>query len=475
LVRLSGIKTRLALNKWECKWFSIIRVKSRRQFLRLLVCFLSQREQTQVSVREIAKVTFASSLGTALENFDFFIAGLAAGLVWPTVFFSGLSTGAALALSLVAFALTSIVRPVGAFLFGHFGDRMGRRTTLVWTLMCMGIGTFLIAILPGNAVIGVWAAILLSIFRIIQGLGMGGELGSAVSIVSEFAAKSKYRSVWNSIVMSTTPIGLMMGGVAFSGVAAAMSKTDFVIWGWRLIFVAGAVTAVVGLALRYKISESPLFLKVRERKELVKAPAVEVLKRQWFVILLMAVIGAQGHAWGSIVQRPLSLSYLEAVGVGASFASYAIALSAGLGIFVCILGGYLGDVIGRRWTMRIGIAIPAILAYPAFFMMGTRNLALIMLAQVMFYSPTYICYGNYASCFSEQFETKYRNSGAGLSYQLGTFINAMVTVAIIAPVLNAFPGPLQSYPYILGIAEVVAVIAFISTFLIKETKGAELT
>jgi MFS family permease len=339
----------------------------------------------------------------------------------------------------------------------------------------MGVGTFLIAILPGNAVIGVWAVILLNVFRIIQGLGMGGEWGSAVAIVSEFAAKSKHRSLYNSVIMATSPIGIMLAGVAFAVVSDTMSPADFNIWGWRMIFVVGAVVAVLGLALRYRISESPLFLKVRERKELAKAPALEVLKRQWFPIILMALISAVNLAVGSIAQRPFSVNYLQALGVSSSFASYAVAVSATISVFLCILGGYLGDVMGRKWTMRIGIGISALLLYPSFIIMQTRNPALIVLAQIMFYTPMNISFGNFASSFSEQFETKYRNSGAGLGYQFGAFINAMVSVAVVAPMLSFFKGPLDSWPYVLGVVEVVMIAGFISTFFLKETKGAELT
>jgi MFS family permease len=339
----------------------------------------------------------------------------------------------------------------------------------------MGVGTFLIAILPGNAVIGVWAVILLNVFRIIQGLGIGGEWGSAVAIVSEFAAKSKHRSIYTSIVMGTTPIGIMLAGVAFGVASDAMSSTDFIIWGWRGVFVIGAVVAVLGLALRYKISESPLFLRARERKQLAKAPAVEVLKRQWFPIILMALITAVNLAIGSIAQRPFSMNYLQTLGVSSSFASYAIAISAVAGLLVCILGGHLGDVIGRKWSMRLGIGISALLLYPSFIIMQTKNPALIVLAQIMVYTPMNLSYGNFASSFTEQFETKYRNSGAGLGYQFGAFINAMVTVAVVAPMLSFFKGPLDSWPYILAVVEVVIILGFISTFSLKETKGAELT
>jgi MFS family permease len=238
--------------------------------------------------------------------------------------------------------------------------------------------------------------------------------------------------------------------------------------------VIGAVVAVLGLALRYKIGESPLFLKVRERKELAKAPAVEVLKHQWFPIMLMAVITSQSLAQGSIAQKPFSVNYLQALGVSSSFASYSVAISAGVGIFICILGGYLGDVIGRKWTIRIGIGIPMFMVVPSFIIMQTKNPALIILAQIMFFSFTYVSFGNFASSFTEQFETKYRNSGAGLGYQFGAFINGIVTVAVVAPILSFFKGPLDSWPYVLAVVEVMAVCGFICTFFMKETKGVEL-
>ena len=221
--------------------------------------------QIEVSRRELTKVTIAAGIGGVVEYYDFFIASFAAASIWPLIFFSDLGPGAAVAFSILTFGLVYITRPIGAYVFGHVGDRVGRKRTLIYTLFAMGLGLLGIALTPDYSSIG-WSAIaLLVFFRLLFGIGLGGEYGGAVSWITEFASRSRWRAFWN-MWATPVPIGLLFASLEPSRIWASSMGGDFISYGWRILFAIGGVLVIVGLLIRYTVSESPAFREIVERK-----------------------------------------------------------------------------------------------------------------------------------------------------------------------------------------------------------------
>jgi MFS family permease len=192
---------------------------------------------TEYTREEVIKVATAAVVGTTIEWYDFFIAGTAAALIWPSVFFPKSDPASGILLSMITFGLGFVTRPVGAFLFGHFGDKLGRKATLIATLLTMGIGTLGIALTPPYSAIGIWGGILIAAFRLLQGLGVGGEWGGATTLIAEFSAKSKYRAFWGSWVQQGVPFGLIAANGLFLFLSSTLSQNDLYNWGWRILSI----------------------------------------------------------------------------------------------------------------------------------------------------------------------------------------------------------------------------------------------
>ncbi len=429
--------------------------------------------QSQIPRRELTKVTIAAGLGGIVEYYDFFIASFAAASVWPRVFFPSLGAGAAVAFSIVTFGLVYFTRPVGAYVFGHIGDRLGRRNTLIYTLLVMGVGLFGIAIIPGYASIGWTSVAFLVLFRLLFGLGLGGEFGGAVAWITEFASKSRWRSFWN-LWATPVPLGLLLASLSFAYLAASL-KGDFITYGWRIPFAIGGILVVIGILVRFKVSESPIFKTLLEKKAVERAPASAVLKLYWKRILLLAIAWTFMTTLVSAVEVPFSVSYLGSLGISTAFANLSVTYSVVFGIFTFLVGFAVSERLGRRRTMMIG-AIWALIASIAFFpLLNTRNLALIVLADMILFGPTVFTIGAQNTLFAESFPTRFRYSGSGLSYQFGTFISGVVVVGIIPSIILGSGGVSNSWPYVALVAALVVIASLVAISLSRETKGIDLT
>ncbi|MGA2783210.1 MAG: MFS transporter [Candidatus Bathyarchaeia archaeon] len=430
-------------------------------------------EKQAPATREVLKVATAAGVGGLIEYFDFFIASFAAATVWPQVFFPGASASIAASSSFATFGLVFFTRPLGAYIFGHVGDRLGRRNTLVYTLLTMGIGLFGIGVTPSYAAIGDASIVLLIIFRLLFGLGLGGEFGGAVALVTEFASKSKWRSFWN-LWATPIPIGLLLASLSFSALASWL-KADFLTYGWRIPFIIGAGLVVVGLLLRYKVQESPLFEGLTEKKAIERAPASQVLRIYWRRILLLAVALTFMSTLVSAVQVPYSVNYLVGQSISRDFATLAITYANIFGIFTMLLGFFLGDMIGRRRAMIFSL-VWALLASIIFFpLINTLNPTLIVLGELLLFAPTVCNVGPVNALFAESFPTKYRYSGSGLAYQMGTLISGVITAILLPVIIISTGGVKNSMPYVAVIAVIVVIASFIATLFIKETKDLQLT
>jgi metabolite-proton symporter len=417
----------------------------------------------------IFRVVAASFIGTTIEWYDFFLYGTAAALVFNRVFFPDLDRFAGTMASFATYAVGFFARPIGSIVFGHFGDRLGRKSMLITTLMLMGVATFLIGLLPTYDQVGIAAPILLVILRFIQGFGVGGEWGGAVLMVVEHAHEGR-RGLYASWVQAGVPAGLLLANLVFM-VFHAMPETAFMSWGWRLPFLFGAGLLGVGLFIRLEIMESPLFAKMRESKQQASVPLLEVLRRYPRNVLLAS--GARMAENGAFyVFTVFVLNY----GTSARHLSESDMLNAilvgSMVQFIAIPGfGILSDVIGRRPVYLGGAAGLAIFAYPFFQMVDTGNMlwvtvaiALALLTQSAMYAPQ-------AAFFSELFGTDVRYTGASIGYQLAAPLAGGLAPNICLYLLHLAKGDSWGVAaYLIGLST----ISLTSVWLAAETHRARL-
>jgi len=436
--------------------------------------------EAQPSTGTMVTVTVASWLGTLVDYYDFFLAGFVAGSVWPALFFPAGNAAIATAVSISVYATTYIIRPIGAFLFGHIGDKHGRRGSLMWTLILAGAGMVGIALTPSYASIGYLAPALVTVFRLIFGIGIGGEWGGAMAWVGEYAAKSKWRPFWMCWIQSAVPGGRVVAGIAVAGVASALSSASYINYGWRTLFLAGAAVLVVAVVMRYKLAESPLFTALAQRKEIEKSPALTVLKRYWRKILLLACATNFHISVPTIAIMPYTIIYAldlaqarNAPGITNTMISLAIGVGTIPFIAGQVIGGLAGSIIGRRKTFLISAFVSLALELVYFPLINTLNIWNIFLAAALLQLALGPGSGVGGAFLNEHFETKYRYSGAGLCYQIAGLIGGVTGGIILPIVILAAPNAVSVWPYVTVLAMAVTIITIVGLIFTKETKGLE--
>ena len=401
------------------------------------------------------KVAIASMVGTAIEFYDYYIYAAAAVLVFNTQFFDKSDEHVAVLLSLSTLALAFLARPIGSALFGHFGDRIGRKKTLVASLLLMGLSTVAIGLLPNYQSIGLWAPLLLCIFRIGQGLGLGGEWGGAALVATENAPDGK-RAWFGTFPQLGAPLGLLLANGAFFAVSSSFGPEALVEWAWRIPFVASIVMVAVGLYMRLTLHESHVFREAEQRNQKVSAPVKEVVLHYWKPIVQGTfIMTAAGHPMG--------------LGIPANtFTGFLMIGAVVFGIFTS-LSGIVADRIGRRrWLIWVTVAIIAFgLLMPQFLLNGTPTsvLAFVLVGMVLMGCT----FGPMAALLPELFPTKVRYSGSSLAYNLAAIVGASLAT-IVAIELNAYYGLIGVGAY-LAFNGVLSLLALIS---IHETKDESL-
>ncbi len=428
--------------------------------------------------KEIPKVTFAAAIGTTIDYYDYFIALLVASIAWPTVFFPSVSADVGLALSISSAAVTLLFRPIGAFIFGHLGDRLGRKKMLMWTLSTMGISTLGIALVPSYAAIGIAAPIIVIFFRILFGIGAGGEYGGAIAWTSEFVSKSKNRAFWTSWVQIATAIGLVISSavVFFLFIAASSSgKVAFINNGWRIPFFFGAVLIVIGVAIRYFLGESPLFKKLGSKK-VDKTPALTIIKSNWRLILTLAIAPEFAASVISLEVVPFSETYISHIILNGdiAFATVSVILGGIFAIFTAICGALISDKIGRKKTLYLSALLTMVFTYPYFMLINTGSYALIILAQLLLIGSIFIATGVIPILLAEQFVTKYRYSGIGLSNQSGGVLAGVLTTFVLPAIIISSGTLTAAWPKIVFVSIGICILSIIFISFIKETKDKKM-
>jgi MFS family permease len=420
--------------------------------------------------REVRTALFASAVGTSIEWYDYFLYGTAAALVFPKLFFPHSSPQAGVLASFATYAVGFAARPVGAILFGHLGDRIGRKNTLIATLILMGLGSTAIGFLPTYQMVGIWGAVLLVVFRILQGLGVGGEWGGAVGLAMEWGHTRK-RGFLASWPQFGVPVGLLVANgltLLFSNLYGNSFVSSSYTAGWRIPFWFSAVLVLVGLYVRLKVVESPLFAEVKARQQVERRPVLEVIKRQPKEILLAAGIRTSEQAPFYIFTSFILAFGVEHLGRSKNFMLYAVIAAAAVSLFSVPFFGWLSDRVGRRRVYMAGAILMGLFVFPYFWMLESAIPALIVLAIVLSLIPHDMQYGPQAAYIAEAFPTKVRYSGAGLGYQL-----ASVSAGGPAPLIATALLPLAVWwipAYMIG----CVVLTLISCIFLPDRTGADL-
>jgi MHS family shikimate/dehydroshikimate transporter-like MFS transporter len=420
----------------------------------------------EVDKRTLRRVILASFVGTTIEWYDFFLYGTAAALVFDKLFFPGSSPTIGTLAAFGTFAVGFAARPLGGVVFGHYGDRIGRKSMLVASLLIMGIATFLIGLLPTHASIGIFAPIILVVLRFAQGIGVGGEWGGAVLMAVEHAPKGK-RGFYGSFPQMGVPAGLLISTTMFAGVQALTSEDQFLSWGWRIPFLVSIVLVGVGLFIRLRVLESPAFQKVKEEGAQAAKPIVDVVKTYpRSVLIAMGMRVAENGTF--FILTVFVLKYGEdTLDLSKGTMLTGVIIAAAIGLVTIPLYGRLSDRVGRRPLYMAGALVSLAWAFPFFALLDTKSPILIWLAIVVGVNIGHdLMYGPQAAYFAEMFGTKVRYSGASLGYQLASVFAGGFAPLIATALLAAGGGS----PYLVaGYMSLMALITVVATYFARET------
>lgn len=416
----------------------------------------------------IKRIAVASVIGTTVEWYDLFIFATASALVFNKIFFPSFDPLVGTLLAFGTFAAAYVARIVGAALFGHFGDKVGRKSMLLISLVMMGVATFAIGLLPDYNAIGVWAPILLLALRIIQGLALGGEWGGAVLMAVEHAPANR-RGLYGSWVQIGVPLGTLIANLVFLVSNALMPTEDLLSWGWRIPFLASIVLVGVGMYIRLNISETPSFKKVKESHEQVKVPLFEVLVRNWRQVLLGGVATmSTGTAYNLLVAFGLTYG-TQTLGHTRNEMLVVVLASCAFCVVLLPVFGRLSDMFGRKPVILAGIAAEALLAFPLFWLMDTGSFGGALLGYLLLMSAFAANYGPIATFLAELFGAKVRYSGLSIAYMLSGLLGSAATPIITTALLKATGHGSSIAWYMIGSAALSA----ICLWLLAETLGGE--
>jgi metabolite-proton symporter len=422
--------------------------------------------------RSVVEAVVASTVGTTIEWYDFFLYGTVAALVFPAVFFPEHDPFVARLLAFSTFTVGFIARPLGGAFFGYLGDRVGRKSTLVTTLLLMGISTFLIGALPGYDQIGVVAPAILVLLRFLQGVGVGGEWGGAVLLALEYGHRGR-RGFYASWPQAGVPLGLLTSTSVVALIDWQLDREAFLAWGWRIPFFLSVLLVLVGLLIRIRILETPLFRELQQSQQVARSPVTEVLREHHGKVVLAAGARVAEQSCFYLFTAYILAYNKDVLGISDHVILLGINLAAGLELLTIPLFGLLSDYFTRRRTYVLGCLYLAAFAFPYFALLQTRHpiavvgaiIGSLVIGHAMLYSVQ-------ASLIPELFGTRLRYTGASLGYQLASPFAGGLAPLIAVWLVDAFPG--QYWPLALYIIA-VCVVSLVCVQMLAETSRKELT
>ncbi|OYQ79372.1 MFS transporter [Ignatzschineria sp. F8392] len=408
--------------------------------------------------KTMRKILIASLTGSVIEWFDFFLYGTVAALVFNQIFFVSDDPAIGLILSYASFALTFFIRPFGGVLFSHIGDRIGRKKTLVLTLSLMGIATMAIGLLPSYHTIGIWAPILLIFFRLLQGIGIGGEWGGALLLAVEYAPKEK-RGFFGSVPQVGIPIGMVLGTLVLS-LMTLLPDEQFLEWGWRIPFILSALLVVLGLWIRNGIDETPAFKAVQKEGKVPKMPIIDTLRYHWREVLI--AIGAKFVETAPFyIFSTFIVSYATInLGFSKTTTLTAVMVASVITSILIPMMGALSDRVGRKKLYVVGTIVMILYMFPYFWMVNQGSVILLVIATILglgiIWAPITAVLGTF---FSEIFAPEIRYTGVTLGYQIGAALAGGTAPLIAVTFLSYFDSyvPIAIYIMLTGVISLVAI------------------
>ena len=418
--------------------------------------------------RHLRRAVIASTIGTTIEWYDFFLYGSAAALIFPKLFFPSSDPFVATILSFSTFFVGFVARPLGAALFGHFGDRIGRKALLVITMIVMGVSTMAVGLVPSYAVIGSWSAVLLTVFRALQGLAVGGEWSGSVLISSEWAPANR-RGFFTSFAQAGAPLGMMVANLSLSGMDGLTSDAEFLSWGWRVPFLASIVLVGVGLYIRVGVLESPVFANLKARGKVVRAPIKEVVRENWREVALTTLVRT-GQLAPYYIFTTYILTYGTTVlGLSRPMLLNLLSIRSITSILMIPLAGYVSDRYGRKRVIAAGLIGTGLWGFVYFELLSMGTASMIFFAMLIDAWMQDLQYGPQAALISEAFPASRRYTGSGLGYHL-----AAITAGGPAPVIATYLYNEYQTPHaIAAFGFATTIISLVALWLLKDRSGQD--
>jgi len=404
-----------------------------------------------------------------IEWYDFYLYGLVAALVFGKLFFPTHDPYAATLISLSTFFLGFVVRPLGAAFFGHFGDRIGRKSVLIATLLLMGGSTVLIGLVPTYDKIGIWGGVALTVLRMLQGIGVGGEWGGSIAVATEWSTFNKSRGLAGSWPQFGSPLGLLTAVGVLTLVSQAGSTEWFESIGWRIPFLLSIILIGVGFYIRVGVKETPVFEQMKKQDKIVNAPVVEVLRKNWREVVLTCLMRT-----GQQAPFYLFTTFLVAYGTGTlhlskNFLFNSVLAAAALSLFTTPLFGYLSDRIGRKRMYLIGAMAMLLFAFPYYWMINSASPAIIVVAVMLSLAVHDMQYGPQAAFIAESFPANMRYTGSSLGYQLASITSGGPAPLIATWLLHEYGTSAAISAYL----AIIAGISFVSASFLPDRSKAD--
>ncbi|MDA3625561.1 MFS transporter [Saccharopolyspora sp. WRP15-2] len=417
-----------------------------------------------------SRIAAATFIGTAIEFYDFYIYGTAAALVLGHLFFPTFSALAGTLAAFATFGVGFVARPVGAVVFGHFGDRIGRKTMLIVSLLTMGTGTVAIGLLPTYETIGIGAPVLLVLCRFLQGFGLGGEWGGAVLLATEYAPENR-RGLWSSFPQVGPAVGFVVAGTAFLVLGGTLSDAAFESWGWRVPFLASALLLVVGFYVRMKIAETPVFEKAMREHEKSKAPIVEVIKRQPRTLVLSTCSFILAHTLFYTITT-FSLSYgTEVLDLDKNMLIVCSMIAAAVMGVATPVFAVLSDRVGRRRVCLGAAGLAVVWAFPLFGLINTGHPLLIGIGMSVGMIAFAALFAPMGAFLPELFATRYRYTGSSVAYNASSIVGGGLSPILATQMIASTGSSLPISAYLV----LIALICAVCVWFMRETHTADMT